>query len=134
MVYCQVYLLIVVSLGFTQHIVRSLARDNKYAVEKEQVIKLIRAIVEIGSARRGPGAAVGCGTVPLSDAVMRAFMAVADHPDEPFKLICLQTLTEICMLMVLILSRPLLILIYSAHRCRVGREDGWDPFTFACTI
>lgn len=77
--------------------VRSLARDNKHAVEKEQVVKLIRAIVEIGSARRGPGAAVGCGTVPLSDAVMRAFMAVAEHPDEPFRLVCLQTLTEICM-------------------------------------
>jgi rapamycin-insensitive companion of mTOR len=77
---------------------RSLVRDSKYAVEKEQVIKLIRAIVEIGSSRRGPGAAVGCGTVPLSEAVMRAFMAVAEHPDEPFKLICLQTLTEICSL------------------------------------
>lgn len=60
------------------------------------MIKLLRAIVEIGSSRRGPGAAVGCGSVPLSEAVMRAFMAVAEQPDEPFKLICLQTLTEIC--------------------------------------
>ncbi|EKM51823.1 uncharacterized protein PHACADRAFT_199326 [Phanerochaete carnosa HHB-10118-sp] len=87
------------------YIVKSLARDSKHAVEKEQVIKLIRTIVEIGSSRRGPGAAVGCGTVPLSDAVMRALMAVAEQPDEPFKLICLQTLTEILLIDVALVAR-----------------------------
>lgn len=75
---------------------RSLARDNKHAVEKEQVIKLIRAIVEIGSQRRIPGSTVGSGVVPLSNAIMRALLAVAESLDDPFRLISIQTLTEIC--------------------------------------
>ncbi|KAI0346017.1 hypothetical protein BDW22DRAFT_1353679 [Trametopsis cervina] len=87
------------------YMVKSLARDNKHTVEKEQVIKLIRAIVEIGSLRRGPGSAVGSGTVPLSDPVMRAFMAVAEHPDEPFKHICIQTLTEILLIDIQLMAR-----------------------------
>ena len=75
---------------------RSLSRDNKHTVEKEQAIKLIRAIVEIGSERHAShGAAGGGGTVPLSDAVTRALIAVAEYPEDPFKPICVQTLTEI---------------------------------------
>lgn len=65
-------------------------------MEKEQVVKLVRAVVEIGSERHSPNSAVGTGTVPLSDAVMRAVIAVAEYPEDPFKSICLQTLTEIC--------------------------------------
>jgi rapamycin-insensitive companion of mTOR len=72
-----------------------LARDNKHAVEKEQAIKLIRAIVEIGSEKRGAHTAPGVGSVPLSEAVMRAVIAVAEHPEDPFKGICILTLTEI---------------------------------------
>ena len=64
-------------------------------MEKEQAIKLIRAIVEIGSERHSPHSTVGTGTVPLSDAVMRALIAVAEYPEDPFKPICVQTLTEI---------------------------------------
>jgi len=77
------------------YIVKSLARDNKHAVEKEQVIKLIRTIVTIGSERRDPHDAAGSGTVPLSEPVMRAFIAVADSVDDPFRPICVQTLAEI---------------------------------------
>ncbi|CCL99718.1 uncharacterized protein FIBRA_01740 [Fibroporia radiculosa] len=76
-------------------IVKSLSRDNKHAIEKEQVIKLIRAIVEIGSERRAPGGGAGCGAVPLSNAVMRALIAVAESIEDPFRLISVQTLTEI---------------------------------------
>jgi len=76
--------------------VRSLARDNKHVVEKEQVIKLIRSIVEIGSQRRIPGCAVGSGAVPLPDAVMRALIAVAESVDDPLRSISLETLAEIC--------------------------------------
>ena len=78
----------------SSHESRSLSRDSKYTVEKEQAIKLIRAIVEIGSLRRGP--AVGCGKVPLSEPVMRAFIAIAEQPEDAFKPICVQTLVEIC--------------------------------------
>ena len=58
------------------------------------MIKLIRSVVEIGSQRGAPGATAGTGKVPLTETVMRAFIAVAEHPEDPFKPICLQTLTE----------------------------------------
>lgn len=65
-------------------------------MEKEQVIKLIRTIVAVGSERRDPHGAAGSGTVPISEPVMRAFIAVADYAEDPFRPICIQTLTEIC--------------------------------------
>jgi rapamycin-insensitive companion of mTOR len=64
-------------------------------VEKEQVIKLIRTIVEIGAERRESPLAAGAGIVPLSESVMRAVVAVAEHAEDPFRPICVQTLAEI---------------------------------------
>ncbi|KAI0073477.1 hypothetical protein K474DRAFT_1666532 [Panus rudis PR-1116 ss-1] len=86
------------------YIVKSLARDNKHIVEKEQVIKLIRAMVEIGSEKRSPHA-VGSGTVPLSEAIMRAVIAIAEQPEDPLKPICIQTLTEILLIDVELVAR-----------------------------
>ena len=74
---------------------RSLSRDNKFAVEKEQVIKLIRAIVQIGAEQRTPYNAASASRVPLSEPVLRAFIAVAEHVEEPFRQICVLTLAEI---------------------------------------
>jgi large subunit ribosomal protein L17e len=65
-------------------------------VEKEQVIKLIRIIVEVGTERRDPEMKSGPGVVPISETVMRSVIAVAEHPEDPFRLICIQTLAEIC--------------------------------------
>lgn len=73
---------------------RSLLRDNKHAVEKEQVIKLIRAVVEVGTLRDS-GAMSGTGVIPLSETVMRAVIAVAEHAEDPFRPIFIQTLAEI---------------------------------------
>lgn len=80
---------------------RSLNRDIKYAVEKEQAIKLIRTMVEIGTTRRDSSISSGAAVVPMSDAVLRSLIAVAEHLDDPFRPICIETLTEICK------SRPL---------------------------
>lgn len=77
--------------------VRSLALDNKHMVEKEQVIKLIRTVVAIGSQKRGSSHASPTGTVPLSERVMRAFIAIAEQPDDPFRFVVIQTLAEIRM-------------------------------------
>lgn len=74
---------------------RSLSRDNKFAVEKEQVIKLIRAIVQIGAEQRTPYKATSASRVSLPEPVLRAFIAVAEHVDEPFRQICVLTLAEI---------------------------------------
>ncbi|EMD39883.1 hypothetical protein CERSUDRAFT_112137 [Gelatoporia subvermispora B] len=87
------------------YIVKSLARDNKHAVEKEQVIKLIRTIVEIGSERHDPDEGAASGTVPLSEAVMRAFIAVAEYPEDPFRPICVQTLAEILLIDIDLVAR-----------------------------
>ncbi|CDO75419.1 hypothetical protein BN946_scf184916.g3 [Trametes cinnabarina] len=84
---------------------RTLSRDNKYTVEKEQVIKLIRTIVDIGSERHSPHPGIGSGSVPLSDAVMRALIAVAEYPEDPFKSICIQTLTEILLIDIELMAR-----------------------------
>ncbi|KAG8875681.1 hypothetical protein FRB97_004816 [Tulasnella sp. 331] len=81
--------------GLDWYMVRSLARDNKHAVEKEQVIKLIRAHVEVGSSRRSPAVGVGSSAVPLSNAVMRALISVAEHPEDQFRHVVLATLAEI---------------------------------------
>ncbi|KAI0252434.1 Rapamycin-insensitive companion of mTOR, N-term-domain-containing protein [Lactifluus subvellereus] len=79
-------------------IVRSLALDNKHVVEKEQVIKLIRTIVAIGSQKRGSSHASLTGTVPLSERVMRGFIAIAEQPDDPFRFVAIQTLAEILLI------------------------------------
>ncbi|KAG8904203.1 hypothetical protein FRB99_002106 [Tulasnella sp. 403] len=81
--------------GLDWYMVRSLARDNKHAVEKEQVVKLIRVYVEMGRSRRSPAVGAGSGRVPLSEAVMRALTAVAEHPEDQFRHIALETLAEI---------------------------------------
>ncbi|KAI0259840.1 Rapamycin-insensitive companion of mTOR, middle domain-containing protein [Gloeopeniophorella convolvens] len=79
-------------------IVRSLSLDNKHTVEKEQAIKLIRTIVAVGSQRKDSNHASCIGTVPLSERVMRAFIAVAEQPDDPFNSVAIQTLTEILLI------------------------------------
>ncbi|KAJ7069741.1 Rapamycin-insensitive companion of mTOR, N-term-domain-containing protein [Mycena amicta] len=79
---------------FDWYIIKSLTRDSKHALEKEQAIKLIRTIVEVGTVRDDSQSA-GPGIVPLSAAVMRALVAVAEHAEDPFRLICIQTLAEI---------------------------------------
>ncbi|KAF8918988.1 Rapamycin-insensitive companion of mTOR, N-term-domain-containing protein [Mucidula mucida] len=80
------------------YIVKSLTRIAIYW-RKEQVIKLIRTIVDVGTIRNDalPG---GCssGLVPLSEPVMRAFIAVAEQADSPFRPICILTLTEILLI------------------------------------
>jgi len=73
---------------------RSLARDNKHAVEREQVIKLIRTIVDIVSEPGDRRSINGTGMIPLSEPIMRAFLAVAEHAEDPFRPICVQTLAE----------------------------------------
>ncbi|KIJ54571.1 hypothetical protein M422DRAFT_24511 [Sphaerobolus stellatus SS14] len=76
------------------YIVRTLVRDSKHHVEKEQAILLIRALVNGGSNLDRRPATAG-GRVPVSEPIMRAMIAIAEQPEEPFRGICLVTLTEI---------------------------------------
>lgn len=77
------------------HLVKSLSRDNKHAAEKEQVVKLIRAIINHGVEARDPHSAPGMGRVALSDAIMRALIAVADDIEDTLHLVCIETIIEI---------------------------------------
>ncbi|KAI9458810.1 Rapamycin-insensitive companion of mTOR, N-term-domain-containing protein [Russula earlei] len=90
---------------FDWFLVRSLALDIKHTVEKEQAIKLIRTIVAIGSQKRGSMHVSGTGAVPLSERVMRAFIAVAEQPDDAFKAVAIQTLAEIMLIDVECVTR-----------------------------
>ncbi|KAJ3479559.1 hypothetical protein NLI96_g8977 [Meripilus lineatus] len=87
------------------YIVKALSRDNKYVVEKEQVIKLIRAMIEIGSEKRASNSGIASGKVPLSEPIMRAFIAVAEQPEDPFRPICIQTLAEILLIDIELVAR-----------------------------
>ena len=58
------------------------------------MVKLVRAIIEVGTLRDS-NARSGTGVVPLSETVMRAVIAVAEHADDPFRPILIQTLAEI---------------------------------------
>ncbi|KAF8349461.1 Rapamycin-insensitive companion of mTOR, N-term-domain-containing protein [Amanita rubescens] len=87
------------------YIVKSLCRDNKHAIEKEQAIKLIRTMVEIGSTRPESLAANGIGIVPLSEPVMRSLIAISEHLEDPFRSICIQTLAEILLVDIDLVAR-----------------------------
>lgn len=56
----------------------------------------MRAIIEIGTIRRESTTIGGSGIVPLSEAILRALIAVAEQLEDPFRPICIQTLAEIC--------------------------------------
>ena len=64
-------------------------------LERESVLRLIRAIVELGSERHSTHSSAGLGRVPLSEAVMRALVAVAEHPEDVLRHVCYETLLEI---------------------------------------
>ncbi|KAF8578071.1 hypothetical protein K439DRAFT_1395907 [Ramaria rubella] len=85
-------------LDLDWYIVRTLSRDNKHHLEKEQVMLLIRSLVNIGNSILERRTGAGCGSVPVSEPVMRAVVAVAEQPEDPFRGICLVTLTEILLL------------------------------------
>ncbi|KAF9046606.1 Rapamycin-insensitive companion of mTOR, N-term-domain-containing protein [Panaeolus papilionaceus] len=80
------------------YIIKTLLRDHKHAIEKEQAIKLIRSVVELGTLRRESDDENEILAVPVSERVMRSIIAVAEHLEDPFRLICIQTLAEIMIL------------------------------------
>lgn len=86
-------------------IVKSLARDNKHAIEREQVIKLIRTIVDIVSEPRDRRSITATKTIPLSEPIMRAFVAVAEHAEDPFRPVCIQTLAEMVLIDIDLVAR-----------------------------
>ncbi|KAI9228785.1 MAG: Rapamycin-insensitive companion of mTOR, N-term-domain-containing protein [Piptocephalis tieghemiana] len=71
--------------GVNVFLIRSLARDVKHEVEREQAIRLIRACIDLGER----------ATAHLPVGPVRALVAMAEHADEPFRNLCLETLCEL---------------------------------------
>ncbi|KAH6911417.1 Rapamycin-insensitive companion of mTOR, middle domain-containing protein [Coprinopsis sp. MPI-PUGE-AT-0042] len=120
------------------YIVKTLQRDNKHAKEKEQALKLIRTIIEISTTNRDGSIATNrIGTVHLSEAVMRAVVAVAEHPEDPFRPICIETLTEILLMDIELLhpsSSPAFLHIVDSPRTRQYLTIGTDLEMALCAI
>ncbi|CDU24676.1 related to protein ste16 [Sporisorium scitamineum] len=96
------------SKGLDIYLSRTLIRDNRFELEKIQAIKLIRAIMELAALR-------SIGTAPdrlaldledlLSSGVVRALAAVAEHPEDKLRNICLETLAELAVFDVRLLIK-----------------------------
>lgn len=65
-------------------IIRSLARDSKYQLERLQALKLVRSFLDIPR-----------GVSNISAGVIRAIVAIAEQSDDRLKNVCLETLAEI---------------------------------------
>ncbi|KAJ3219964.1 hypothetical protein HK099_004488 [Clydaea vesicula] len=65
-------------------IVRTLTRNERYDIEREQAIRLIRACIDVSG---------GGKLIPQS--VVRVLISIAEQPDEKWKPICIETLCEL---------------------------------------
>lgn len=63
-------------------------------MEREQVIKLIRAVVDIASEKRDRRGNTESVSIPLSEPIIRALVAVAEHAEDSLRSICVETLAE----------------------------------------
>lgn len=63
---------------------RSLIKERKADVEREQALKFVRAFLEIKD-----------GVSEVSRAIVRTIAAVAEHPEDRLRAICIETLAEI---------------------------------------
>lgn len=77
------------------YLIRTLLRDRKSVMEKEQALKLIRAVLELNHKSSGSSAAprriIGHG-------VVRALVAASEPTDEPMRNVYLETLTEMAIM------------------------------------
>lgn len=64
-------------------IVRTMTRDHRYDVEREQALRLIRSCIDVPQ---------GCNYIPQS--VVRVLIALSEQPDEKMRPICIETLCE----------------------------------------
>jgi rapamycin-insensitive companion of mTOR len=64
---------------------RSLVKETRASVEREQALKFVRAFMEVKG-----------GVREISRAVLRAVVAIAEHTDDRLRMICIETLAEIC--------------------------------------
>lgn len=88
------------------YLIRTLLRDRKAVVEKEQALKLIRAVLELNhkSVNSGGGAARYEHRI-LGDGVVRALVAASEPVDEPMRNVYIETLAEMAIMDLPLLCR-----------------------------
>lgn len=74
--------------GLDLYLARTLLRDSRFDVEKEQALKLIRAVMDLGSSSTGEEDLI-------SVSIVRALVAAADHGEEKLRVLYLETLAEL---------------------------------------
>lgn len=82
--------------GLDLYLMSTLLRDNRFESEREQALKLIRAIMTAGAE---PGVN-GSGSPPshpdlISPGTVRALVSCAEHTNDKLRHLALQTLTEL---------------------------------------
>ncbi|PWN49565.1 hypothetical protein IE53DRAFT_388192 [Violaceomyces palustris] len=84
--------------GLDMYLTRSLVRDGRFEAEKEQALKLVRSIMELGASRT-VNAAPDRFTTDLNDligsGVVRTIAAVAENSEDKLRHLCLETLAEL---------------------------------------
>ncbi|KZO96980.1 hypothetical protein CALVIDRAFT_480721 [Calocera viscosa TUFC12733] len=90
--------------GLDWYMIKTLSRDNKHVEETEQALKLLRAFLSL---RSDPPASTSSTTtssssappagqsVPISESLMRAFVALAESSEDLLHLAALETLAEL---------------------------------------
>ncbi|KAK4687008.1 rapamycin-insensitive companion of mTOR, partial [Tremellales sp. Uapishka_1] len=94
--------------GIEWLIVRTFTRDARSVIEREQALRLLRAVItlpplpvplprheEPPEASRSRFQALGRLRIPLTDGLVRALVSIAENPDDAMRTICMETLVEI---------------------------------------
>ncbi|KAN0062384.1 hypothetical protein ACQY0O_005266 [Thecaphora frezii] len=96
------------SKGLDIYLTRSMIRDNRFDAEREQALKLVRAIMEL-SALRTVSSAPDRLAPDLQDligpGVVRAMAAIAEDSEDKLRHICLETLAELAVFDVRLLIK-----------------------------
>ncbi|KAJ3235791.1 hypothetical protein HDU81_000147 [Chytriomyces hyalinus] len=79
--------------GIDLFVVRALTRDNRFDLEREQAIKLVRALLDVEG-----------GAKVLSPGVVRILVSLAENPEDKMRIVALETICEIAVLNIQLLA------------------------------
>lgn len=77
---------------------RTFTRDAKAVCEREQALRLIRAVVTLPIDETHDPCPTLNYKVALRPGFVRAVVSAAENPDDPMHTVCMETLTEIALL------------------------------------
>ncbi|KAJ3027756.1 UNVERIFIED_CONTAM: hypothetical protein HDU68_003201 [Siphonaria sp. JEL0065] len=83
-----------IAVGIDVFIVRALTRDNRFDLEREQGIKLVRAFLDVDNA-----------VSSLNTSIVRMLVALAENPDDKLRVIALESICEMAILNTELLAK-----------------------------